>query len=150
MTSIGSSRTNTHANSDIDMPPRTVKHRNSEINKRHYDRKAHATKILPGDLVLVRNVTLRGKQKIADRWENEPYQVLDQPNPDVPVFDFRIADKRSRRIRRLHRNLLLPLGVTSPVATTETRYVIPQRRRQTHDVASAFRDSSATLITALT
>ena len=107
----------------------------SEINKRHYDRKAHATKILPGDLVLVRNVTLRGKQKIADRWENEPYQVLDQPNPDVPVFDVRIADKRSRRIRRLHRNLLLPLGVTSPVATPEARYVIPQRRRQTQDVA---------------
>jgi len=109
----------------------------AEINKRKYDLKVRAAKLVPGDLVLVRNVTLRGKQKIADRWENEPYIVVCQPNVDIPVYDVKKDNPRARRIRRLHRNLILPLGIQNEeVPETETRatgttpkYVIPQRRR---------------------
>ncbi|XP_052224106.1 uncharacterized protein LOC127839760 [Dreissena polymorpha] len=111
--------------------------RTAEVNKRQYDRKAHAAKIKPGDLVLVRNVTLRGKKKIADKWENYLYVVLDQPNPEIPVYDVKRNDPRARRVRRLHRNLILPLRQTDgkpsdivleDVATAGTKYVIPQKR----------------------
>jgi hypothetical protein len=43
---------------------------------------------------------LRGKQKIADRWENEPYIVVSQPNVDIPVYDVKRDNPRARRIRR--------------------------------------------------
>ncbi|KAH3703714.1 hypothetical protein DPMN_078757 [Dreissena polymorpha] len=35
--------------------------------------KARDAKIQPGDLVIVRNVALKVKQKIADRWEDTPF-----------------------------------------------------------------------------
>jgi len=109
----------------------------AEMNKQKYDFKVRAAKLIPGDLVLVRNVTLRGKQKIADRWENEPYIVVSQPNVDIPVYDVKRNNPRARRIRRLHRNLILPLGVQNEnlpekdcrTTGTTPKNVIPQRRR---------------------
>ncbi|KAH3741390.1 hypothetical protein DPMN_048115 [Dreissena polymorpha] len=80
---------------------------------------------------------------IADRWEDTPYVVLGQPNPEIPVYDVRRNDPRAKRIRRHHRNLLLPFGVdlTSNGSVPQSReshqqselvdiprYVIPQRR----------------------
>ena len=62
----------------------------------------------PGDRVLVRNVGLRGKNKLADRWEHKPYIVKAQPNPDIPVYEMQEDNTRSRKTRLLHRNLLLP------------------------------------------
>lgn len=106
----------------------------AETNKVRYDLKARASNLRPGDLVLTRNVTIRGKQKIADKWEQDPYIVLTQPFPDQPVYDVKKNIPNSRRVRRLHRNLLLPLGLTSegPDKSDEhndvPKYVIPQRR----------------------
>lgn len=109
-------------------------------SKRIYDTKARAVKITPGDLVLVRNVTQRGKQKIADKWEDVPYVVLDQPNTDIPVYDVKKDHPKSKRVRRLHRNLLLPLGYVERVTHQQEvlpkqrqevpKYVIPQRRSE--------------------
>ena len=62
----------------------------------------------PGDLILVRNVGIRGKNNFADRWEHEPYLVLKQPNEDIPVYRVQRTDTRSKKTRLLHRNLLLP------------------------------------------
>jgi len=109
---------------------------NAEKSKRVYDTKARATKIIPGDLVLVRNVTQRGKQKIADKWEDVPYVVIDQPNTEIPVYDVKKDQPHSKCIRRVHRNLLLPLGITEQHQNKEQkapRYVIPQRRTQSRD-----------------
>ena len=36
--------------------------------------------------MLVHNVGLKGKNKLADKWEKEVYFVVDQPNKDVPVL----------------------------------------------------------------
>ena len=58
--------------------------------------------------MLVKNVGLRGKHKIGDRWENDPYVVFDQLNSDIPVYEVRRQNTRSRKIRLLHRILLLP------------------------------------------
>ena len=71
---------------------------------------------MPGYRVLVRNVGIRGKKKIADRWEKEVYIVQEQSNPRIHVFIVKREHGRGAR-RRLHRNLLLPfmaLPATSP------------------------------------
>ena len=77
-------------------------------NKIKYDMNARNSILEPGDLVLVRNVGIRGKNKLADRWEHEPYLVLEQPNEDIPVYRVQRTDTRSKKTRLLHRNLLLP------------------------------------------
>ena len=83
--------------------------RGTAQHKRYYDLKVRSTGALqPGDRVLVKNVGLRGKQKLADRWERQPYIILSQPNPDIPVYTVKLENSRSKKIRTLHRNLLLP------------------------------------------
>ena len=57
--------------------------------------------------MLVRNVGIRGKHKLADRWEHKPYIVKDKPNPDIPVYVVQEEGSR-KKPRILHRNLLLP------------------------------------------
>ena len=75
--------------------------------KGHYDKKVHCTKLEPGDLVLVRQKSFLGKHKIQDRWENEPYTVLEKVRPDAPIF--RVARDGEAKSQTLHRNMLLPL-----------------------------------------
>ena len=58
-----------------------------------------------GDLVLIKNVNLRGKIKIADRWEEEPYTVISKVSPDLPVYIIRNTHGKTRTV---HRNLLKP------------------------------------------
>ena len=59
-----------------------------------YDLKARNAVLSPGDLVLVKNVSIRGKHKIADLWEHTPYVVISQPNPDVPVYEVKNTSNR--------------------------------------------------------
>ena len=77
-------------------------------HKRYYDLNARSSVLHPGDRVLVRKVGLRGKQKLADRWESQPYMECRQPNEDIPVYVVRPDNARSKKTRTLHRNLLLP------------------------------------------
>jgi len=62
-----------------------------------------------GDRVLVRNVGLQGRHKIANRWSEEIYVVVEQPNTDIPVFVVK-REGKSQATRTLHRNLLLPVN----------------------------------------
>ena len=63
-----------------------------------------------GDRVLVKNVGLRGRRKLADRWERTPYVIKSQPNSDIPVYVVQLEKPRTRKTRTLHRNLLLPFS----------------------------------------
>lgn len=85
----------------------------SAKNKLLYDNKVRENKVEIGDRVLVRNVGLKNKHKLSDKWGEDPYVVVSQPNPDVPVFRVR-PEKRSGRERVLHRNLLLPCNFLPP------------------------------------
>jgi hypothetical protein len=62
-----------------------------------------------GDRVLVKIVAFKEKHKLANKWEQEPYKVLGQHIPDIPVFTVQRKDGEGRK-RNLHRNLLLPVG----------------------------------------
>ena len=83
-----------------------------EANKGWYDRKVRGATLQPGDQVLVRQVGLQGKHKLADRWEEEIWVVTAQPNSTIPVYSVRKLDG-SGRLRTLHRNMLLPVRSVS-------------------------------------
>ena len=83
-------------------------------SKDHYDMKVRESVVEPGDIVLVKNVGLNGKQKLADRWNKQPYVVVDQPIKDIPVFAVKREHGRGRP-KLLHRNLLLPFSTIPPL-----------------------------------
>lgn len=79
---------------------------NSQINKVRYDRKVTTSVLHKGDRVLVRSIWLRGKNKLADKWEGLVYVALDQ-HGDLPVYKV-CPECQSEPIRTLHCDLLLP------------------------------------------
>ena len=54
-------------------------------------------------------VAHKARHKIQDKWESEEYIVIKQPIPGTPVY--RVRPVTGTKVRTLHRNLLLPLGV---------------------------------------
>ncbi len=54
-------------------------------NKQRYDLKVRESTLHAGDRVLVKNVGIRGKHKLADRWSNTIFQVVKQIN-ESPVY----------------------------------------------------------------
>ena len=61
------------------------------------------------DLVLVKIVAHKARHKFQDKWESEEYILIEQPIPGTPVY--RVRPVTGTKVRTLHRNLLLPLGV---------------------------------------
>ena len=111
--------------------------RNSQGDqKKFYDRKVRGAVLAPGDRVLVRKVGLKGMQKLADRWSEEVYVVIDQPNSDIPVYRVKLEVGRSA-VKTLHRNLLLPLCAL-PVVNKP----IPRARRSITPIKSITPDIS--------
>jgi hypothetical protein len=83
-------------------------------------------------MVLVKNVGLKGKHKLADRWQKDPYRVVQHPNPDLPVY--RIG-REGEKTKLLHRNMLLPLSLPQVEEDPEmnsdpnqSREIIPPHR----------------------
>jgi transposase InsO family protein len=79
---------------------------------RGYNKKVRGSKIEIGDYVLVKNVGVRGKHKLADKWKQEIHLVTGQPNEDIPVYKVRPETGTGEKV--LHRNLLLPLCLPWP------------------------------------
>ena len=78
-------------------------------HKRYYDQKVRHVQLVPGDRVLIRKVGLKGKQKLADIWDREPYIVKCQPVADIPVYEVQLENSR-KKSKLLHRNMLLPFN----------------------------------------
>ena len=88
--------------------------------KSYYDQHVHENKLVVGDRVLVEKLGIKGKHKIADIWEAEPYIIVDQPIPDIPVFSVKREDGQGR-LRKLHRNQLLPFtGLPAPAVEEDS------------------------------
>ena len=68
--------------------------KSSERYKRNYDVRVQESKLEPGDKVLVRLVGLRGKYKLSDKWEYDPYVVLSQLH--LEFLSIRFGRKRQR------------------------------------------------------
>ncbi|XP_034093366.1 uncharacterized protein LOC117560559 [Gymnodraco acuticeps] len=80
-------------------------------NKIRFDKHIIAADLSVGDRVLVRNVCLKGKHKLSDKWESEVYVVTKRAGT-LPVYTVRPEKKYSPQ-RTLHRDLLLPCGYLS-------------------------------------
>ena len=77
--------------------------------KTSYDKSVKGPQLQVNDLVLVKIVAHKARHKIQDQWESEEYIVIEQPIPGTPVY--RVRPVTGTKVRTLHRNLLLPLGV---------------------------------------
>ena len=82
-----------------------------------YDRKIRGSTVEVGDRVLVRKVGFTSKHKLANRWEDEVYEVLEQPDKSIPVFVVKCEGGSGKR-RTLHRNMLLPVNFL-PIQNSE-------------------------------
>ena len=80
-----------------------------EKQKRNYDLRAKAARLLAGDRVLVKVLAHEGKHKLADEWTADIYIVVDQPNVDIPVYRVKREDGQGP-VKTLHRNNLFHLG----------------------------------------
>ncbi len=80
----------------------------SEKNKARFDLKVRVAELMPGDRVLVRILSVRGKHKLADRWEKMVHTVVKSIS-NGPVYVVK-PDKSNGPHRTLHRDLLLPCG----------------------------------------
>ena len=85
----------------------------SQWQKRYYDKRMHCQKLAVGDLVLVKQKGSSGTYKIDDKWEINPYRVLEQIKNDkghaIPVFKLlELVKTGAPRERILHRNMLYP------------------------------------------
>lgn len=109
--------------------------KSGEQNKLRYDKKVHSSKLEPGDRVLVRKVGLKGKNKLADKWEEEPYLILKVSDDDTPVFHVK-PERGKGATRVLHRNMLLPFNAICPEVITETKPPVKKPKPKTRQQAS--------------
>ena len=104
-------------------------------NKTYYDRKASATSLEVGDRVLVRKVRFKeNPHKIEDRWEDGVFEVVGVPEGKHNVYDVQKYDEKKSKVRRLHRNLLLPIGHISAESTLSKDKPV-QEAGKTHQVS---------------
>ena len=79
-----------------------------------YDSKVRESTLDVGDRVLIRNVGLKGKHKLADKWARHPYIVIGQPDKNTPLYTVRKESgkgkkkkekkkKKKKRKKTLHR-----------------------------------------------
>ena len=71
-------------------------------------RKVNFSLLIPGDRVIVRNLTPRsGPGRLRAFWEQDTCIVVTRMGPESPVYKVRPEPAKGRE-RVLHRNLLLP------------------------------------------
>ena len=80
-----------------------------EKQKRNYDLRAKAARLLVGDRVLVIVLAFEGKHKLADKWTADIYVVVSQPNVDIHVYRVKREDGQGHE-KSLHGNNLFHLG----------------------------------------
>lgn len=100
----------------------------AEQNKNRYDKHVTASQLKEGDRVLVRNLRIRGKHKLADKWEETIYVVVSQAG-DLPVYTV-CPENKSGPVRTLHRDLLLPCSLL-PSEEDEATEPVPVRPHRT-------------------
>lgn len=88
----------------------------AERNKLRFDKRVVESTLEAGDRVLVRNVRIRGKHKLADKWEPDVHLVVKRAG-DLLVYTVK-PEGKDGPLRTLHRDLLLLCGFL-PVAESK-------------------------------
>ena len=79
--------------------------------KKYYNRNFHCAALRDGDLVLVRINKFGTDHKIANKWEQDPWEVLSHKEDSLL---FVVQNVTTKEIRELHRNMLFPLQLVDP------------------------------------
>ena len=58
----------------------------AERQRQYYDCKANAVSLEPGDLVLAKADAYKGRRKVKDQWEEQPYEVKHRFAEDIPSY----------------------------------------------------------------
>ncbi|KAK7879850.1 hypothetical protein WMY93_033485 [Mugilogobius chulae] len=103
--------------------------KSTDRNKARFDSRVIPSALVPGDRVLVRNVRLRGKQKLSDKWEQEVHVVVHRAG-DLPVYKVR-PESGNGPTRTLHRDLLLPCAFLKDNENLQSTDNSPVRRPRT-------------------
>uniref|UniRef100_A0A3P8UAF7 Gypsy retrotransposon integrase-like protein 1 n=1 Tax=Amphiprion percula TaxID=161767 RepID=A0A3P8UAF7_AMPPE len=104
--------------------------KSGEKNKSRFDQRVTPSSLKEGDRVLVRNVRLRGKHKLEDKWEQDVYVVVKHAG-ELPVYTVQPENRADAPTRTLHRDLLLPCPFLSSSNDQDLLPVTPPRRPQT-------------------
>ena len=123
--------------------------KHQQANKRRWDAKVMKSTISTGDRVLVRNLSPRGMQKLADRWEPVVHLVLDQPDENIPVYKVQSEDGIGA-VRTLHRDMLRPCGfISSSEVGNDTDIpenpISSRTRQKSNDVMNLVGEEESTL-----
>jgi len=110
----------------------------AEKNKRRFDRVVRESTLAVGDRVLVRNLRLRTKHKLADRWEPMIYVVTKQMG-DLPVYSVK-PEKEEGPPRTLHRDHLLPCGFLPETEREEQKMKSSPKRPRTRQQSAIQQD----------
>ena len=68
---------------------------------------------------------IRGKHKLADRWDRDSYLVIGKPDTNIPVCDIQ-KEIGNGSVKTLHRNMLLPFSAIPSIPELGS---IPQCKR---------------------
>ena len=74
----------------------------AERKRQYYDHKANAISLEPGDLVLAKTDAYKGKRKVKDWWEEEPYEVECRTAEGIPSYLMKNQQTRCSGV--LHQN----------------------------------------------
>ncbi|VDI57526.1 Hypothetical predicted protein [Mytilus galloprovincialis] len=80
----------------------------SKRHKTRYDLKVRHSNLQKGDRVLLKKVGFKGKHKLQNKWDRDPYIIESQPDPSIPVYILKPEHGRSRKVT-VHRNMILPI-----------------------------------------
>lgn len=108
--------------------------KNADRNKVRFDKRVVDSTLDVGDRVLVRNVKLRGKHKLANKWEDDVYVVLRKAG-EFPVYTVK-PEGKDGPVRTLHRDLLLPCSFLPTTTTPDKTQKPSQTRRRTRKSSS--------------
>lgn len=118
--------------------------RSNDRNKVRFDKQVRPSQLAVGDRVLVKNVRIRGKHKLSDRWEQDIFIVVKRAG-DLPVYTVR-PEGKDGPTRTVHRDLLLPCGFLPEGdvgAVSETSLIAePRKTRQQKQARLPSRDSA--------
>ena len=76
-----------------------------ESQRQYYDHKANAISLKPCDLVLLKADAYKGRRKVKDQWEGEPYEVEHRIAKGIPSYLMKNQETRCSWV--LHWNQLL-------------------------------------------
>ena len=109
-----------------DAAQKSIEKENAQY-KCYYDKKYKCALLREGDLILIRVVKPGTDYKIADKWEQDPWIIV-QKRVDSPVYT--LENTRTKEIKELHRNLLYPLRLVQTEDDFTPTVTIPVTTKQ--------------------